>query len=79
MTGLFKQLAQQLPSFIMIGIAIIFAVVVFMIFSYILLWGLFIGLILWGIFAAIQYISSLSKPTPAQQKKQNRVIEHDEK
>ena len=78
MTGLFKQLIQQLPSFIMIGIAIIFGVVVFLFFSYLLLWGLFIGVILWSIFAGIQYINNLNKPAASTQKKRNRVIEHDE-
>jgi len=66
--------AQVLPFFIL-GITIAFAIAIFIVFSYLLLWGIFIGAVIW----AAALIKNYFSPKPAVVKnEQGRVIEHDE-
>lgn len=70
-----KHFFQQLPPFILIGIAIALAVGIFIVFSYVLVWGLVIGGILWGINSLVQYFQRQTQPEPRRTK--GRVIDHD--
>ncbi len=72
-----KHFFQQMPPFILLGIAIAVIVGIFIVFSYVLVWGLLIGGVLWGIHAISQYARTFSpnkKPKPSK----GRVIDHDE-
>jgi hypothetical protein len=76
MPQLLKHLFQQLPPFILLGISIALGIGIFMLFSYMLLWGLLIGAVLWGINLVVQYFRSVSEP-PASKPSKGRVIDHD--
>jgi hypothetical protein len=76
-----KHFFQQLPPFILLGVSIAFAVGLFIVFSYVLLWGLLIGAILWSINILVQYVrgtSATSKNTQTKPSK-GRIIEHEKK
>lgn len=79
----FKDLFNQLPPFVLLGISIVLAIGIFLIFSYVLVWGLVIGGVLWGMSLLIQYIRELSDPPSKKKRKKNtkkgRIIEHDNK
>ncbi|MDF1646439.1 MAG: hypothetical protein P1U61_05625 [Legionellaceae bacterium] len=77
MPQLLKHFFQQLPPFILLGIVIAFAAGIFMLFSYVLIWGLAIGAVLWGVNLIYQYFShSSSSNTPIKPSK-GQVIDHD--
>ncbi|MCH9689674.1 MAG: hypothetical protein K0U10_03360 [Gammaproteobacteria bacterium] len=78
MPQLLKHLFQQLPPFILLGISIALGIGIFMLFSYMLLWGLLIGAILWGINLVVQYFRSVSAPPPSKSSNKGRVIDHDQ-
>jgi hypothetical protein len=73
-----KHFFKQLPPFILIGISIALAIAIFIVFSYVLLWGLVIGAMLWGITTLMQYFRGLSS-TNAIKPSKGRVIDHEEK
>ena len=73
-----KHFFKQLPPFILLGVIIAFVVAIFIVFSYVLLWGLLIGAILWGIHLLTQYFRRLSIPHTTKPTK-GRVIEHEKK
>jgi hypothetical protein len=79
MPQLLKQFFRQLPPFIFIGVMIALVAAIFILFSYVFLWGLVIGGILWGIHALKQYFQpqATSKPTQSAQSK-GRIIDHDQ-
>lgn len=75
-----KQFLQQLPPFILIGISIALGVGIFIVFSYVLIWGFVIGAILWGANMLIEYLKSANIiPNKNKEKKshQGRIIDHD--
>lgn len=78
-----KQFLQQLPPFLLIGISIALGVGVFIVFSYVLVWGIVIGAILWGVNVLIEYLRSVNILPPKQQTKNSspsskgRIIDHD--
>jgi hypothetical protein len=71
-----KHFFKQMPPFIFLGIAIALVVGVFIVFSYVLVWGLLIGAVLWGISAITQYFRSLSSGNEIKPSK-GRIIDHD--
>jgi|GEM_PF-1410686 len=79
----FKDLFNQLPPFVLLGISIVLGIGIFLIFSYVLVWGLVIGGLLWGLSFLFQYIRDLSAPPskkkPKKNTKKGRIIEHDNK
>jgi hypothetical protein len=74
-----KQFLQQLPPFILIGISIALAVGIFIVFSYVLIWGILIGAILWGANLLVEYLKSKNIIPNNNKKKpsQGRIIDHD--
>lgn len=84
-----KQFLQQLPPFILIGISIALGVGIFIVFSYVLVWGIVIGAILWGANLLIEYLRSVNiLPSKNQNKKstpsstststsKGRIIDHE--
>ncbi|MDF1828195.1 MAG: hypothetical protein P1U39_07955 [Legionellaceae bacterium] len=82
-----KQFLQQLPPFILIGISIALGVGIFIVFSYVLVWGIVIGAILWGANLLIEYLRSAHiLPSKKQTKKstssststsKGRIIDHE--
>lgn len=72
-----KYFFRQFPPFILLGIAIALLLGIFIIFSYVLIWGLCIGAALWGINSIIQYVRTLSAAPVIKKKHQGRVIDHD--
>ncbi|MDF1684678.1 MAG: hypothetical protein P1U36_08495 [Legionellaceae bacterium] len=79
-----KQFLQQLPPFILVGISIALGVGIFIVFSYVLIWGILIGAILWGANLLINYLRSANIiPTKNQTKtsststSKGRIIDHD--
>lgn len=80
MTQTLRQLLRQLPPFILVGVVLAFAIALFVVFSYVLLWGLLVGSLLWLVSAIFQYVTQTSQ----QKKTQNgRIIDieihHDKK
>ncbi len=69
------RIVGQLVPFIMLGIAVAFIIGLFVVFSYLLVWGLFIGVILW----VTTLVKNYFFPKPALKKSSGRVIEHDDK
>lgn len=81
MNRTFKSLFQQIPPFLVAGISIALVIGIFIIFSYILVWGLVIGAVLFGANYLFKYFRSLTaepigKKTYHQSK--GRIIEHDD-
>ncbi|MDX2346180.1 MAG: hypothetical protein QNK11_04845 [Legionella sp.] len=74
-----KHFFQQLPPFILIGVSIAAAIVIFIVFSYVLFWGLLIGAILWGINLLMQYFRGPSQSNHPKNTRQGRIIDHDKK
>ncbi|KTC72415.1 hypothetical protein Lbir_1190 [Legionella birminghamensis] len=68
----FQQLFQTLIPFLLLGIAISLLVGLFIMFSYVLVWGILIGGTLW-IFATIKRLLFPSKKVV---KTSGRIIEH---
>lgn len=78
-----KQFLQQLPPFILIGISIALGVGIFIVFSYVLIWGILIGAILWGANLLIEYLKSANiipnktKASSSTSSNKGRIIDHD--
>ncbi|KTD07404.1 hypothetical protein [Legionella jamestowniensis] len=71
-----EHLIQQLVPFLIAGIAIALVIGLFIMFSYVLVWGLIIGAILWvASFIKNLLFSSKEIENP----KKGRVIEHNDK
>lgn len=73
-----KHFFQQLPPFILLGIVIALAAGIFMLFSYVLIWGLIIGAVLWGVNLIYQYFSQASSSNTPIKPSKGQVIDHDE-
>ena len=75
-----KQFLQQLPPFILIGISIALGVGIFIVFSYVLIWGILIGAILWGANLLVQYLKSkniIPNTNNPKKSSRGRIIDHD--
>lgn len=74
MNNKLKQMVDLLPTFIILGIAIALLVGLFIMLSYVIVWGLLLGGIIWVGFVIKNYFfpSSSTKNTGG------RVIEHDD-
>ncbi len=70
-----SQIFEQLVPFIILGIAIVLIFGLFIVLSYIVVWGLFLGAIIWAIYAIKTYFFP-AKKVP---QKMGRIIEHDDK
>jgi hypothetical protein len=71
-----QSLFQTLFPFFIIGIAIAILIGVFIILSYVILWGIGIGIILWLAARIKAYFND--KTTLSQTSKKGRIIEHEE-
>ena len=76
-----KHFFRQMPPFILLGISIAFIIGIFIVFSYVLLWGLLIGAVLWGVNAIVRYFRSPSSDNtsskPPHSSSKGRIIDHD--
>lgn len=68
----YKTATQQLPAFILFGIALALIAGLFIIFAYVVLWGVVIGSISWGIYWIKNYFSRKSSS------KKGRIIDYDQ-
>jgi len=72
----FEKKIQSLAPYLVLGIAIALCVGLFILFSYLILWGLVLGGVIWLIdFFRRFFFSPKPKKKP---ETQGRVIEHDE-
>ena len=62
---------QELPAFLVIGVAIAFTAALFILFFYVLMWGAIIGGIIWLVFVVKNYF--FPKKPPSQHK--GRIID----
>ena len=67
-----KQMLEQLPTFIILGIAIALIIGLFIMLSYVIVWGLLLGGIIWLIVMIKNYFF------PPSTKTDGRIIEHDD-
>ncbi len=73
MSDRLQSILERLIPFLIIGIALALLLGLFILLSYVFVWGLLLGGLLWAANEIKTYFSSSRKP------KQGRVIEHDEK
>lgn len=66
---------QQLIPFLILGISIALVIGLFIMFSYVLVWGLLIGGILW----VIALVKSYLFPSNTSNETKGRIIEHNDK
>ncbi len=69
-----KQMLGQLPTFIILGIAIALLIGLFVMLSYVVVWGLLLGGVIWLIVMLKNYLF----PPPSSEKNDGRIIEHDD-
>lgn len=76
MNDKFERLLQQIIPFLIAGIAIALVIGLFIMFSYVLVWGLIIGGVLWLVY----FIKNLLFPGPKDETStKGRIIEHNDK
>ena len=75
MNNKLKQMIELLPTFIVIGIALALITGLFIMLSYVLVWGLILGGILWIGMLIKNYLF----PSAAMTKNEGRIIEHQDK
>lgn len=80
MNNKLQDFLKNLVPFLMIGVAISIAIWLFIMFSYVLVWGFFIGGILWIFFFLKDLFFPGEKPSANLPKKtKGRIIEHDDR
>lgn len=68
-----SKLTQQLPAFIVFGIALALLLGLFIVFAYVIFWGVLLGAILW---VCVLIASYFQKPKTTLKK--GRIIDYDE-
>lgn len=68
-----SKLTQQLPAFLLFGIALALLLGLFVVFAYVVFWGILLGSLLWAITFVVSYFQ---KPHKAPRK--GRIIDYDE-
>jgi uncharacterized membrane protein YqgA involved in biofilm formation len=77
MNNQFQKAIEQLIPFIVLGVSIAFALVMLVMFLYVLIWGFIIGCVIWLAYLIKNYL--LPAKTSKKKKSDNsRVIEHDD-
>ena len=74
-----KPFLETIIPFFMLGIGIALAIGLFILFSYLFVWGLIIGAILWAISLIKTYFFSTNNLSKKVSDTKGRVIEHDDK
>lgn len=75
-----KKIFENIAPFLVAGIAIVLFFYLFLIFSYLLIWGLVIGGVLWMAVMIKQYLfPPASTKIEIVRKEEGRIIEHDDK
>jgi cobalamin biosynthesis protein CobD/CbiB len=74
MNNKLKQMVNLLPGFIILGVAIALLFGLFIMLSYVIVWGLLLGGIIWVGFVIKNYFF----PYSSTKKAGGRVIEHDD-
>ncbi|KTD64660.1 hypothetical protein [Legionella spiritensis] len=69
-----KKMFENLIPFLLLGIAVALLVGLFIMFSYVLIWGIIIGGILWAVSIVKEYVF----PSKSKKNTQGRVIEHED-
>lgn len=74
-----QRLFGTVLPYLVLGIAVALILGLFIMLSYVLLWGIMIGGILWAVAAIKKYVASITgKDTPiVKSQKRGRTIEHD--
>lgn len=67
-----RKLTQQLPAFVLLGIALALFIGLFVVFAYVVFWGMLIGLILW---LGVAVSSYFQKPKAH---RKGQIIDYDE-
>lgn len=75
MNNKLKAIFEQLIPFLLIGIAIALIIGLFIMLSYVLLWGFVLGAIIWAGFSIKNYLF----PAHPTEKNEGRIIDHDDK
>ena len=75
MNNKLKQMLELLPTFIIMGIAIALIIGLFIMLSYVVVWGLILGGLLWVGVVIKNYLC----PSQSVSKNKGRIIEHNDK
>lgn len=73
-----QRFINRLLPFIMLGVGIALAVVVFIFLLHVLMWGLLLGLVIYAVSAIKKRFFSKGIPTPHHKPTTGRIIEHDD-
>ncbi|ARG96455.1 hypothetical protein [Legionella micdadei] len=78
MNGKVERIFQNLIPFLILGIAIALVIGLFIMFSYVLMWGFLIGSVMWAIYSVKNFLfpRQVSKPPV---KTKGRIIEHNDR
>lgn len=68
------RLTEQLAPYLMIGVSLALLVGIFIMLSYVLVWGLLVGVVLWVIVRIKLFFTQKSSPDAHA----GRIIEHDD-
>ncbi|MCA0402567.1 MAG: hypothetical protein LCH30_02095 [Proteobacteria bacterium] len=73
-----QKLLESLVPFLILGFAAALVISLFIMLSYVLVWGLLIGAVLWGLYSIKNYLFPGETAKPIKSHK-GRIIEHDDK
>lgn len=79
MNSKLQQFFENIIPFFMLGISIALVVGLFILFSYVLVWGLLIGAVLWAISAIKSYFFTSNTTQKKAMHMKGRIIEHEDK
>ncbi len=68
-----NKFTQQLPAFIVFGIALALLMGLFVVFAYVIFWGIVLGAVLWVCVLIASYFQKTDTPS-----KKGRIIDYDE-
>ncbi|KTD28028.1 MULTISPECIES: hypothetical protein [Legionella] len=77
MNGKLERLFENLVPFLLLGIAVALVIGLFIMFSYVLMWGFLIGLVMWAIYSVKNLLFPRQASTPPVKRK-GRIIEHND-
>lgn len=73
-----ERIFANLIPFIILGIVIALVVGLFIMFSYVVMWGILIGAILWAVYSIKHWLFSSSNTIKKSIKTKGRIIQHDD-
>lgn len=75
MNDSYKRIAENLVTFLILGVAVAVVVGLFIMLSYVILWGLMIGAVMWLVSLGYNYLFATKGKIPADK---GRIIEHED-